>query len=93
LGIGSFGVPMRSTRGRHRVWRDATTSMRTALVLDTIEQAIWSRRRDGVTDLAGLTHHHRDAGSQYASIAFTERLPQPESTLRSERAATPCTTP
>jgi len=53
-------------------WR-AATSMRTALVLDTIEQAIWTRRREGVTDLAGLTHHH-DNGSQYASIAFTERL-------------------
>jgi putative transposase len=53
-------------------WR-ASTSMRTALVLDTIEQAIWTRRREGVTDLSGLTHHH-DNGSQYASIAFTERL-------------------
>ena len=53
-------------------WR-AATSMRTDLVLDTIEQAIWTRRREGVTDLAGLTHHH-DNGSQYASIAFTERL-------------------
>ena len=53
-------------------WR-AATSMRTALVLDTIEQAIWTRQREGVTDLTGLTHHH-DAGSQYASIAFTERL-------------------
>ena len=42
-------------------WR-ASTSMRTALVLDTIEQAIWTRRREGVTDLSGLTHHH-DAGS------------------------------
>jgi putative transposase len=47
--------------------------MRTELVLDTIEQAIWTRQREGVTDLAGLTHHH-DNGSQYASIAFTERL-------------------
>jgi putative transposase len=53
-------------------WR-AATSMRTDLVLDTIEQAIWTRRREGVTDLAGLTHHH-DNGSQYTSIAFTERL-------------------
>jgi putative transposase len=53
-------------------WR-ASTSMRTDLVLDTIEQAIWTRQREGVTDLAGLTHHH-DNGSQYASIAFTERL-------------------
>jgi putative transposase len=53
-------------------WR-AATSMRTDLVLDTIEQAIWTRHRDGVTDLAGLIHHH-DNGSQYTSIAFTERL-------------------
>jgi putative transposase len=58
--------------GRILGWR-AATSMRTALVLDAIEQAIWTRRREGVTDLAGLTHHH-DNGSQYASIAFTERL-------------------
>ena len=43
-------------------WR-ASTSMRTTLVLDTIEQAIWARRREGVTDLAGLIHHH-DNGSQ-----------------------------
>src|SRR5829696_10513447 len=53
-------------------WR-ASTSMQTALVLDAIEQAIWTRARDGVTDLAGLVHHN-DAGSQYTSIAFTERL-------------------
>ncbi len=43
-------------------WR-ASTSMRTELVLDAIEQAIWTRQREGVTDLAGLTHHH-DNGSQ-----------------------------
>jgi transposase InsO family protein len=43
-------------------WR-ASTSMRTELVLDAIEQAIWTRQRDGVTNLAGLTHHH-DNGSQ-----------------------------
>ena len=42
-------------------WR-ASTSMRTTLVLDTIEQAIWARQREGVTDLAGLIHHH-DNGS------------------------------
>jgi putative transposase len=53
-------------------WR-AATSMRTDLVLDAIEQAIWTRQREGVTNLAGLVHHH-DNGSQYASIAFTERL-------------------
>ena len=43
-------------------WR-ASTSMRTDLVLDTIEHAIWTRARDGVTDLSGLVHHN-DAGSQ-----------------------------
>ena len=53
-------------------WRAATT-MRTALVLDALEQALWTRQRDGKRDLAGLVHH-TDAGSQYTSIAFTERL-------------------
>ncbi len=55
-------------------WR-AATSMRTALVLDALEQAVWTRTRDGATDLSGLICHH-DAGSQYTSIAYTERLAQ-----------------
>ena len=42
-------------------WR-AATSMRTQLVLDALEQAVWVRRREGA-DLAGLVHH-TDAGSQ-----------------------------
>jgi putative transposase len=53
-------------------WRTATT-MNTALVLDAIDHAIWTRAREGVTDLSGLIHHN-DRGSQYTSIAFTERL-------------------
>ena len=53
-------------------WR-AATSMRTSLVLDALEQALWARRRDGRGSLAGLVHH-TDAGSQYTSTAFTERL-------------------
>jgi putative transposase len=53
-------------------WR-AATSMRTALVLDALEQAVWTRRKQGVAGLAGLIHH-TDAGSQYTSIAFAERL-------------------
>jgi putative transposase len=53
-------------------WRVAT-SMRTQLVLDALEQAVWVRRREGVATLAGLVHH-TDAGSQYTSIAFTEHL-------------------
>jgi putative transposase len=53
-------------------WR-AATQMSTELVLDTLEHAIWSRAREGITDLAGLVHH-TDAGSQYTSFAFTQRL-------------------
>jgi putative transposase len=34
-------------------WR-AATSMRTELVLDALEQALWTRTREGVTDLSGL---------------------------------------
>jgi putative transposase len=43
-------------------WRTATT-MTTAIVLDAVEQAIWTRSRAGVTNLAGLVHHN-DRGSQ-----------------------------
>lgn len=53
-------------------WRTATT-MTTQLVLDAIEHAIWTRQRDGIQDLTGLIHHN-DRGSQYTSIAFTDRL-------------------
>src|SRR3954453_22993205 len=38
-------------------WR-AATSMRTVLVLDALEQAIWTRGREGVTDLSGLVCHN-----------------------------------
>lgn len=50
-------------------WRVAV-SLRTDLVLDALEQAIWSRRAQ---DLSGLIHHS-DRGSQYLSIRYTERL-------------------
>ncbi|NLT53495.1 MAG: IS3 family transposase [Actinomycetales bacterium] len=43
-------------------WRVSTTK-KTALVLDALEQAIWTRARQGVTELTGLVHH-TDAGSQ-----------------------------
>ncbi|MGY1984410.1 IS3 family transposase, partial [Nocardia gipuzkoensis] len=52
-------------------WRTAT-SMTTALVLDVIEHAIWTRERQG-WDVKDVVHHH-DHGSQYMSVAFTERL-------------------
>jgi putative transposase len=53
-------------------WK-AATSMRTDLVLDALEMAIWSRAQAGVTDLTGLIAH-TDAGSQYVSLRYTERL-------------------
>jgi putative transposase len=53
-------------------WR-AASSMRTQLVLDALEQAVWVRRREGLTNFGGLVHH-TDAGSQYTSITFTEHL-------------------
>ncbi|WP_157126515.1 IS3 family transposase, partial [Nocardia mikamii] len=52
-------------------WRTGT-SMTTELVLDAVEHAIWTRERAGwnVKDVV----HHTDRGSQYTSIAFSERL-------------------
>jgi putative transposase len=48
-------------------WRVAR-SMRTDLVLDALEQALWSR-----IDVRGVVHHS-DRGSQYLSIRYSERL-------------------
>jgi putative transposase len=53
-------------------WR-AATSMRTDLVLDTIEQPIWTRRREGVTDLAGLRHHHDNRSIRLDRLHRTPR--------------------
>ena len=52
-------------------WR-AAKSMTTDLVLDALEMGIWQRGRTG-HDLQGLVHHS-DAGSQYTSIRYSERL-------------------
>jgi putative transposase len=48
-------------------WR-ATSSLRTDLALDALEQAIWAR-----ADTEGVVHHS-DRGGQYLSIRYTERL-------------------
>jgi putative transposase len=53
-------------------WK-ADTSMRTELVLDTLEMALWSRDRDGIPLAEGMISHS-DAGSQYTSFALTTRL-------------------
>jgi putative transposase len=52
-------------------WR-VSTSMTTDLVLDALEMGIWQRQRQGHS-IQGLVHHS-DAGSQYTSIRYTERL-------------------
>jgi len=48
-------------------WR-VSRSLRTDLVLDALEQALWARRK-----IEGLIHHS-DHGCQYLSIRYTERL-------------------
>jgi putative transposase len=53
-------------------WK-ADTSMKTGLVLDTLEMALWARDHAGTPVEDGLVHHS-DAGSQYTSFAFTQRL-------------------
>jgi putative transposase len=54
-------------------WRTGT-SMSTELVMDALEQAIWTRQRTGA-DLGSVVAHS-DRGSQYVSIRHTERLAQ-----------------
>lgn len=70
----------------------AATSMRTELVLDALEQAVWARGRHGHKDLSGLIAHS-DAGSQYTSIAYTERLASAGVEPRWGPSVTPTTTP
>jgi putative transposase len=53
-------------------WK-ADTTMKTSLVLDTLEMALWARDRQGIAVEPGLIHH-TDAGSQYLSFSFTTRL-------------------
>ncbi|EPF4892790.1 IS3 family transposase [Escherichia coli] len=47
-------------------WR-VSSAMETTFVLDALEQALWARRPSG-------TIHHSDKGSQYVSLAYTQRL-------------------
>ncbi|WP_407254362.1 IS3 family transposase [Escherichia coli] len=47
-------------------WR-VSSSMETTFVLDALEQALWARRPSG-------TVHHSDKGSQFVSLAYTQRL-------------------
>ena len=53
-------------------WK-ASSSMTAELVLAAVDQAIFTRKRDEFNSFEGLIHHN-DAGSQYTSLRFTERL-------------------
>ena len=50
-------------------WR-VSTSLRSDLALDALEQALYDRARDAEGGLI----HHSDRGVQYLSIRYTERL-------------------
>ena len=52
-------------------WRTGS-SMTTQLVLDALEQAVWTRQRDG--RFLDSVVAHTDRGSQYVSLRYTERL-------------------
>ncbi|MCT1891860.1 IS3 family transposase, partial [Brevibacterium luteolum] len=52
-------------------WRVDTT-LRTDLALDALEHALWERKRKNRS--IDQLIHHSDKGSQYVSIAYTERL-------------------
>ena len=52
-------------------WR-CGSSMSTQLVLDALEQAVWTREREG-RSLDSVVAH-TDRGSQYTAIRYTERL-------------------
>jgi putative transposase len=53
-------------------WK-ASSSMTADLVLAAVDQAIFTRRCEGVKSFKKLVHHN-DAGSQYTSLRFTQRL-------------------
>jgi putative transposase len=49
-------------------WK-ASNRMTTPLVLDAINQAIWIRRGEGITDLSGVIHHN-----DYAEVCVKPRM-------------------
>jgi putative transposase len=49
-----------------------SNSLRTDLVIDALEMAVWNRTRDG-QNLDGLIHHS-DRGVQYLSVRYSDRL-------------------
>jgi transposase InsO family protein len=67
-------------------WR-AVTMMTTALVLDALDQAVWTRHRDGIKDLAGLSTTMTPARNTLRSRSPTGS-PKPASTPRRDRSVT-----
>ena len=49
-------------------WRVAST-MATSMVLDAIEQAIWTRQQEGILDLKDVVHH-----TDYAEVCVKPRM-------------------
>ena len=47
----------------------ATHLLRTELVVDALQMALWRRK-----PAAGLIHHYSDQGVQYTSLSFGKRL-------------------
>lgn len=48
----------------------ASRSLKADLALEALEQAIWSRKHEGLDELI----HHSDRGVQYLSVRYTERI-------------------
>lgn len=69
-------------------WR-VSSSLRSDLALDALEQAVCERQRESDEQLV----HHSDRGVQYLSIRYTERLLEAGIEPSVGSAATPTTTP
>jgi hypothetical protein len=53
------------------------TSVTTPLVIDAVEHTIWTRQRDGFTDLTGVIHHNVRLNSPNTGVLVTVLLPTP----------------
>jgi len=73
---------------RRIVGWNASTSARTDLVLDVLEQALYARKPFG----AERRIHHSDRGSQYVSIRYNDRLAEAGLELPLAASATATTT-
>jgi len=63
-------LPRRSSTARRIVGWRVSSSLRTGLALDALEQALYDRQKSETEELI----HHSDRGVQYLSIRYAERL-------------------